>query len=420
MSILIKNAKIISPGQDLHHTKKDILIKNGQIEKIANRITANTAKKIESTNLHVSPGWLDIGTNNSEPGYEHRESLESLSATAAAGGYTALATFPNTLPVIDNRSSIQYILNTTKEHLVDYYPIGAISKGCLGQEITEMMDMNAHGAVAYSDGLNPVASSGLMMRALDYVKGIDSLVIHHPEEASLSYGNQIHEGKVSTELGLKGSPHIAELLTLDRDLRLTDYTSSKLLVYNISSQESVRRLKGLSKENIYTAVSYLNLCLTDEAIYGYKVNMKVRPPLRTKADKEALVKGVKSADIQIISSNHQPLEIEAKRKEFPYALAGAIGLQTCFGGIITHCKELNLDNLVACLSINPRKILGLSANPIVKSSEADLTLFDPSKAWTLDDKTNLSKSKNSPFWNQQLTGSVIAVIKGKKSHINKY
>lgn len=420
MSILIKNATIIYPGNALHNSKKDILIKNGQIEKIASRITASASKVIESKKLCVSPGWLDIGATSGEPGYEHRESLETLSETAASGGYTALAIFPNTNPVIDNRSSVQYILNSTANHLVDHYPIAAISKDCKGTEITEMIDMNRHGAIAFSDGLHSLGSSGLMMRALDYVKSIDGLIIHHPQDATLANDNQIHEGQVSTELGLKGNPNISELITLERDIQLTKYTSSKLLAYNVSTKESVGKLKGLNKEGISASVSYLNLCKTDAALYEFNSNMKTIPPLRGEEDKAALIAGVKASTIQVISSNHHPLEEEAKKKEYTYADAGATGLQTCYSGLATFAGEISDDKIVRCLAINPRKVLGLPQVNMEVGSKAELTLFDPQQEWTLDAKTNTSKSKNSPFWNQNLKGKVIGVVNGKKSHFNNY
>lgn len=420
MSILIKNATIIYPGHELHNSKKDILIKNGVIEKIANRISSKASKVIESKKLHVSPGWLDIGATSGEPGFEHRESLESLSKTAASGGYTALAIFPNTNPVIDNRSSVQYILNATAEHLVDHYPIAAISKNCQGTEITEMIDMKQHGAIAFSDGLHSLSSSGLMMRALDYVKSVDSLIIHHPQDTTLANDNQIHEGQVSTELGLKGNPNISELITLERDIQLCRYTSSKLLSYNVSTKESVAKLKGLNKEGISASVSYLNLCKTDTALYEFDTNMKTIPPLRSEEDKKALVAGVKAATIQVISSNHHPLEEEAKKKEYTYAEAGATGLQTCYSGLNSYAQDVSADKIVRCLAINPRKVLGLSPVGFAAGEKAEMTLFDPQAEWTLETKTNTSKSKNSPFWNQTLKGKVIGVVNGKKSHFNNY
>jgi len=420
MNILIKNAQILSPDSPYHNSNKDILIENGIITKIGSRLKTEKGKTISSDNLHVSIGWMDIGALCGEPGYEHRETMETMSKTAAAGGYTAVAPLPNTNPIIDNKSSVQYILNTTKDHIVDYYPIGAISKQCHGEEITEMIDMHHCGAVAYSDGTQSVHSSGLMLRALQYAKGTDALIINTPNDPTLSNGNTVHEGEVSTSLGLKASPALSELLTLERDLRLRDYADGRLLSHNISSADSVEKISEMKAKQHTTSVCYLNLCLTDEAVASFDVNVKVSPPLRSEDDRIALIRGINSGRIDIITSNHRPLEEELKKKEFTYAETGAIGLQTTFSGIITHAPKVTLNKIVMSLAVNTRKVLGLEMPQIDVDKVANLTLFDPSAEWTLDEKTNQSLSKNSPFWNQSLTGKVIGIVNGKQSYFNKY
>jgi len=420
MNILIKNAQILSPDSPYHNSNKDILIENGVITKIGSRLKTEKGKTISSDNLHVSIGWMDIGALCGEPGYEHRETMETMSKTAAAGGYTAVAPLPNTNPIIDNKSSVQYILNTTKDHIVDYYPIGAISKQCHGEEITEMIDMHHCGAVAYSDGTQSVHSSGLMLRALQYAKGTDALIINTPNDPTLSNGNTVHEGEVSTSLGLKASPALSELLTLERDLRLRDYADGRLLSHNISSADSVEKISEMKAKQHTTSVCYLNLCLTDEAVASFDVNVKVSPPLRSEDDRIALIRGINSGRIDIITSNHRPLEEELKKKEFNYAETGAIGLQTTFSGIITHAPKVTLNKIVMSLAVNTRKVLGLEMPQIDVDKVANLTLFDPSAEWTLDEKTNQSLSKNSPFWNQSLTGKVIGIVNGKQSYFNKY
>jgi dihydroorotase len=420
MTILIKNAHIVSPDSPHHNSKKDILIENGTITKIGARLKSEKAKVITSDSLHVSIGWMDIGPLCGEPGYEHRETFNSFTKAAAAGGYTAIAPFPNTDPVVDNKSTIQYILNSTQDHIVDYYPIGAISKKADGEEITEMIDMHHCGAVAYSDGARPVHTNGLMLRALQYAKGTESLIIHTPDDPTISNGNNIHEGEVSTSLGLKASPVLSEVMTLERDLQLRDYADSKLLSHNISSAESTDKIALIKSKKHSTSVCYLNLCLTDEAIAHFDVNAKVSPPLRSEEDRQALIKGVSGNKIDIITSNHRPVEDDLKKKEFTYAKTGAIGLQTVYSGIVTYARKLNINKLITAIAINPRKVLDLEMPKIEEGTKANLTLFDPSLEWTLDDSTNLSMSKNSPFWNQSLTGKVIGVINGKLSHINKY
>lgn len=420
MSILIKKALIIAPKSKHHKTKKDILIKNGQILKIAQRITDSKAKVIESKNLHVSVGWLDVGATSGEPGFEHRESFESMSKTAAAGGYTGLAIFPNTNPVIDNKSTLQYVLNSTSQHLVDYFPIGSVSKNCAGEEITEMIDMSKNGAVAFSDGQKSIDSNGLFLRALEYVKTTGKLIIHRSDDPSISNGNDIHEGETSTSLGLKASPSLSEHLILERDIHLSEYAESRLLIHNISSSESIQKIKNKKSKNLFSSVSCTNLCLTEKSIENFDTNCKVSPPLRSQSDKENLIAGVNSGSIDIITSNHVPLEDEHKKKEFVYAKAGAIGLQTCFSSVVTFAKSLKLERIIKCLSENPRKILDIDMPAIELGEKANLTLFDPDLEWTFDDNTNYSKSKNSPFWNHNLKGKVIGVVNGKYSFFNNY
>jgi dihydroorotase len=420
MSILIKKAKIIQAKSELNNSIKDILIKNGIITKIANNIQHEKAQIIQSDNLHVSIGWMDIGTESGEPGFEHRETFESLSNAAVSGGYTALAIFPNTFPVVDNKSSIQYIINSTESHTVSYYPIAAISKNCEGKEITEMIDMERSGACAFSDGPHTIVSSGLFLRALEYSKVVDGLIIHHPTDPGISNGNDVHEGTVSTSLGLKACPSLSETMTLERDIQLAEYADARLLVHNLSSGESVEKLKALKSKKLYASVPYLNLCKTEEAIQEFDVNSKVSPPLRSLKDKEELTKGVNQGLIDIICSNHLPLEEELKKKEFVYANSGAIGLQTCFSALNSFSSGISIGKMVNCLAHNPRKMLKLEVPLIAEGHQADLCIFDPELEWELNERTNCSKSKNSPFWNQSLKGKVLGVVKGKKSYFNNY
>ncbi|NNE27717.1 MAG: amidohydrolase family protein, partial [Saprospiraceae bacterium] len=337
-----------------------------------------------------------------------------------AGGFTGLALFPNTNPPIDDKSSLQFIINATQSLLVDFYPIGAISKNIEGKEITEMMDMAHNGAVAFSDGIKSVQLSGLLLRALQYAKSINGLIIHHPDDSSLSNENQIHEGIVSTSLGLKGSPSIAEVLTLERDVLLSQYAETQILLHNLSSGQSIDRLKQLDSDNIFASVSYLNLCKSDEALSGFDVQYKVNPPLRSEVDQQALVKATRKGVIQIINANHVPLEEEQKKKEFVYAELGAIGLQTCFAALRTFAPKLDTDTLVNCLAINPRKILGLEKIEFTAGHSANLTIFDLDEQWTFDRNNNHSKSKNSPFFGQEFDAKVVGIINGRKSHFNNY
>ena len=420
MPILIKKAKIIQAKSELNNSRKDILIDKGVIVKIADNIRDNKAQVIESDDLHVSIGWMDIGAQSGEPGFEHRETLNSLSNAAASGGYTALAIFPNTYPVTDNKSSIQYIINASNKHVVDYYPIAAISKNCEGKEITEMIDMAHSGASAFSDGNKTIVSSGLFLRALEYSKVVDGLIVHHPHDPGISNGNDIHEGAMSTSLGLKACPSLSETMSLERDVQLAIYADARLLVHNLSSSESVEKLKSLKTKKIFASVPYLNLCKTDEAIQGFEVNYKVSPPLRSEDDRQDLSKAVNQGLIDVICSNHHALEEELKKKEFVYADSGAIGLQTCFSALNTFSNGISISKMVNCLAVNPRKILNIKIPTIESGQKADLCLFDPGLKWTMNDSSNQSRSKNSPFWDHEMTGKILGVINGKKTHFNTY
>ncbi|MBT8191498.1 MAG: dihydroorotase, partial [Bacteroidia bacterium] len=297
MSILIKNARIVSPGSKLNGTQKDILIKNGRIEKISNKISDKSAKMISSENLYVSPGWMDIGTCGAEPGFEFRETFSSLSKSAASGGFTSIAVFPNTNPPVDNKSSVQFIQNNTRDEVVDFYPIGAISKNCKGEEITEMIDMATHGAIAFSDGKKSLQSNGVLLRALQYAKSTGRIIINHPDDHSLSNGNNIHEGEISTSLGLKASPSLSEILTTERDILMAEYAESMILLHNLSCKESVDKLLKLKSSFVASSVSYLNLCKTDDSLADFNVNYKTNPPLRSAKDRKALIKGINQGAI---------------------------------------------------------------------------------------------------------------------------
>lgn len=420
MNVLIKQAKIIFPKSELHDQTKDILIKNGIIEKISGNIKDDKAKLVKSKNLHVSIGWVDIGASSGEPGYEHRESLQSLNDCAAAGGYTAVAIFPNLKPAIDNKTSVQFIVNATASQLIDFHPIGALSKNCAGEEITEMIDMSRNGAIAFSDGQKSVQSNGVLLRGLEYVKSIDGLIINSPQDKSLGGNEDIHEGIVSTSLGLKANPSISESLCLERDIKLAQYADSKLLVHQVSSKESVDAISLIKDKNIFVSVPYLNLCKTEDSLATFDVNVKVNPPLRSEEDKQALIKGVKKGQIEVITSNHVPLEEELKKKEFVYAEGGAIGLQTCFSALNSYADKLSLKRIVTSLAINPRKVLGIEVPEIKEGEKANLTLFDPEESWIYSIDNNKSKSKNSPFLETEFKGKVVGVINGKKTHFNNF
>jgi dihydroorotase len=412
MKLILKQAKIIDPNWKTENGRFDILVKNGKIEKIASNIDAAGYTIIESSNLHVSAGFFDIGTQIGEPGLEHREDIVSITEAASAGGYTALAPFPNNEPPTHSKSEVLFLLNNTDRNAVDFYPIGAVSKSIEGEDITEFIDMKRNGAVAFSDGKHSVADAGLMLRALQYAKACDALIINHPSEPSINGHGQVHEGIISVSLGLEGLPQMAESLGLGRDLQLASYAESKYCAYNISTSSAAKMLKKKGK-NIKATVAYLNLIFEDKNLENFNSNLKVYPPLRSHRDRKGLLKALKNDNIDAITSGHSPLEEELKKKSFAFADFGAIGIETTFPALVTHLKEhIGLEKIVEKLTVGPRNILGLEQPMLKEGEEANLCIFDPDREWTYNKPK--SKSQNSPFLGTTFTGKILGIINNKK------
>jgi len=414
MDILLKQVKLIDQRSKHHNKKVDVLIQKGVIAKIGKSIKTPSRTKVwKKKNTHVSIGWFDIGTQIGEPGYEQRETLESISKLAIKGGYTGIACFPNTNPTLDQQANIAFIINHAKFQPIDILPIGAVSKACEGKEIAEMVDMHHAGAVAFSDGDHTLHHSGILLRALEYAKGFDGLIIHKPANKEIQSNGVIHEGNTSIHLGMPGIPSIAESLTVHRDCEICSYAKGKLLIHSISAADSVKEIKAYKRKGhqVDGSIPYLNLVHTDKQLSSFDANLKVMPPLRAEADRKALVKAIASDDITVITSNHQPLEPEIKDKEFFYAPFGAIGLQTSFAAVNTFCgKELELEKMIHALSVGPREALGITAPTIDVGSHANLTLFDPKEKWTFTKDINQSKSVNSPFFGHEFIGKVQGII----------
>ncbi|MEM6966456.1 MAG: dihydroorotase [Bacteroidota bacterium] len=411
--LLIKSATILDTRSKHHRKQRDLLIKDGKIEQIRVKINAPKAKVMNAAGAFVSIGWLDVGVQTNDPGYEHREDLQTVSAAAAAGGYTGLATFPNTHPPVHSKSEVLYLKNNAKENLVDFYPIGAVSHNCEGVDITEMYDMHHAGAVAFSDGQKPIQNSGLMMRALQYVKAFDGTILNHPHNKNVAGSGQMHEGKISTSLGMKGIASIAEELMVQRDIYLAEYTDSKLHVNNISSVTSEALVRSAKQKGlkVTASVAILNLIFSDEELADFNTNFKIMPPLREKKDIEALRAGLQNGTIDIITSNHVPVEAEGKNLEFLNAYFGALGLQTTYALYNTHLTNvISVENFVEKVAIHPRQLLHIELPEIAQNAPANLTIFDPNEEWTFSEKDILSKSKNSPMVGMQLRGKVLGVV----------
>lgn len=413
MSLLLKQVKVIDPQSKFHKKKVDILLEAGIVQKIAKSIKPSAKTEVvEEKNAHISPGWMDIGTHIGEPGYEQRETLSTVTSAAIAGGYTALAPFPNTDPIIQHKSDIQSLLSNTEELPIDFYPIAALSKDCEGKEMTEFLASVDAGAIAISDGKHYLKNDGLMERAMEYAKGAGTIIINQANNYSAHPDAMIHEGNVSIAHGLTGFPTSTEEIGIMRDLSLLAYTGSTMLIHNVSSKQGVNYIKSSKRQTkVSASVSYLNLIANESALSDFNAAYKVLPPLRTLQDQGALIKAIKAGTIDIITSNHNPIEPESKHLEFEQSEYGAIGLETCFAGLSTHLsKEIDIERLVACLSINPRRILEVPIPTIDVSAAADYTIFDPKRIWTFDKQSIHSKSANSPFIGTEFTGKVLGVI----------
>jgi dihydroorotase len=418
MEILLRQVKLIDPSSPFHQQTTDILIENGTIKTIGQNISSN-GQLIEIKGLHVSTGWLDVFSNFCDPGFEYKETLETGSNAAAAGGYTDVMILPNTSPVVHNKAAIEYIVQRSRDFVVNIHPIAAISKGTEGKELAEMYDMHQSGAVAFSDGTSSIQSSGFLLKALQYLKAIDKPVIQLPDDRSVNPSGLINEGVISTQLGLPGKPSVAEELMIARDIELVKYTNSKIHFTGISTNKSIELIREAKRQGLAVtcSVAPYHLCFTDEDLVGYDTNLKVNPPLRTKEDQQALRDAVLDGTIDCIATHHLPQDIDHKVVEFEYAHFGMVGLETSFAVVRTCFPELPLENLLGLLSNKPRSIFDLETASINVNTNACLTLFLPDEKWHVDQLR--SKSKNSPFLGRELTGKPVGIINKDKLFLNQ-
>jgi len=420
MTTLLKQVKIADNQSPFNGKIKDILIENHKIVSISDSFKGSADKIVDIKGVVVAPGFVDTFVHFCDPGIEHKETLSSGAAAAQQGGFTTVFTLPNTKPVVDSKSQVTYIKQQNEHLPIHVLPIGAISKKIEGAALAEMIDMHENGAVTFSDGLDPVQSTLLFLKALQYVKAFDGTAIQIPIDKSIGSLGLMNEGVVSTKLGLPGIPSIAEELIIARDIELLRYTQSKLHITGVSTAKGIEKIWEAKKEglNISCSVTPYHLFFTDEDLNDYNTLLKVNPPLRTKKDQQALLNAVENGTVDCISSHHLPQDWDGKTIEFENANEGIASIETSFAVIKQVLPNLSDDHLVALFSGNARKIFNIPDATIQEGAIAELTIFSNTVSTCLSKNNSKSKSANSPFWDLTLNGKIIGSFVKNKLYLN--
>ena len=412
MKILIKSARIIDNESPFNNKVVDILVDGGIIKEIAATIKPKKVdKEINFENLHVSPGWFDSSVNFGEPGFEDRETLENGLLTAGKSGFTAVAVNPDNDPVTDNKGAVAFLKNKSSRSPVNLYPIGALTRKSEGKEMAELYDMQQAGAVAFGDYKKSISNPNLLKLSLQYAQNFDGLVLSFPQENKIAGNGQVNENENSTYLGLKGIPALAEELQISRDLFILEYTGGKLHIPTISTAKSVDIIREAKEKglDVTCSVAIHNLFFTDDVLKEFDTNAKVLPPLRTKADVKGLLAGLKDGTIDMVTSDHNPMDVEHKKVEFDNALFGTLGLETAFGALL---QLVSLKTAVKVLTSGKQRF-NLQETVIDEGAVADFTFFDPDAEYTFQKGQILSTSKNSLFLGYDLKGKVYGIQYGE-------
>lgn len=413
MNVLLREVTIVNGNDALKGQKKDILITDGRIARIGDRLEApQGATVFHHPGACVSVGWVDMKANFRDPGHETEESISSGLAAAAAGGFTGVVLMPSTTPVVQSKTDVEYLIGKSSGHAVSVYPAGALSVNREGKDITEMYDMKQAGAVAFTDDKRPVTDSGLMMRALQYSGNLNALVISYADDAHISGKGMVNEGVPAVVAGMKGAPAFAEELMVFRDIRISEYTGVPVHFSTLSTAAAVERVREAKGNGgrITAEVTAHHLYFDDTVIPQFDSNHKVKPPYRSTGDRDALRKAVADGTIDVICSDHSPEDLESKEVEFDFAAYGIIGLETAFAVARTALgTQVPVSRLADCFSVNPRRILNLGGTTIAEGEPACLTVFDPEMKWTYASESIRSRSANSPFIGVELQGKPLAI-----------
>ena len=413
MNLIIRTATIIDPESPFHNQTVDVKITNGTIEKIGLKLlNSQDYKEIQIDNLHLSQGWFDTSVSFGEPGFEDRETIKNGLQVAAKSGFTGIVLQPNSYPIIDNQSQIHFVKQKAINSATDLFPIGALTKGSEGKDLAELFDMKNAGAIAFSDYNKNISNANLVKIGLQYVQDFDGLVIAFCQDETIKGNGVANEGIVSTRLGLKGIPNLAEELIVERNLFLLEYTGGKLHIPTISTAKSVSLIKDAKNRGLQVtcSVSVHHLVLTDEKLDGFDTRYKVSPPLRNETDRKALLAGILDNTIDCITSDHNPIDIEHKKMEFDLAENGTIGLESSFG---TLQRVLPLEKVIEKLT-SGRNIFGIDCQVIQEGNQANIALFTTNNEWIFGKENILSKSKNSAFLGQKMKGKAIGIYNNGK------
>lgn len=415
MKVLIKNARLFDVRHPQNGQVVNILVEDGIIKSIGAEQSADSV--IEGSDLGVSIGWFDMRTTIGEPGMEHKEDLETASKAAAAGGFTGIACMPNTKPSIQTKDAVAYLRSRSSSALVSAYPIASVTLNNAGKDLTEMIDLHHAGAVAFSDGDQPIWHTDVLLKSLQYMQMFDGLVINHAEDHLLTHGAQMNESEISTRLGLKGFPYLAEELMIARDLRILEYTGGRIHFATVSSPGSLKLIKEAKAKGLQVTcdMAAYQLTMSEELLETFDTNYKVNPPLRSKADIAEFWNFIKEEVVDVLVTDHVPQDIESKKLEFDQAEFGMNGLETFFPLILSANSDFPLDKLIARFSIAPRKLLKLPVPQIKEGEAADLTVFSATEEWVLTEATMKSRSFNSPLLTKPLKGKVKAVFHNLQS-----
>ena len=416
---LIRNGTIIDPSQSLE-AKRDLLIRDGRVAEIAENISADAAEVFDATGLIVAPGFIDLHVHLREPGFEYKETIESGARAAIAGGFTSVCCMPNTKPINDNSSVTSFMREQArKANLANIFPIGAITQGSKGEQLAEIGEMKRAGIVAISDDGKPVLDSGIMRRAMEYAADFNLPVVDHCEDCCGATGWAMHEGEYSALMGLKGLPGAAEDLHVSRDILLGEMTGAHIHIAHISTARSVDLVRQAKARgwHVTCEVTPHHFVLSDKDVYesGYNTNFKMAPPLRSQADVEAILEGLRDGTIDAIATDHAPHHANEKMYEFDKAPNGITGLETAVSltlDRLVHRGVISLTRMVELLATNPARLFNLERGTLQVGALADVTLFDPEKQITVEAAKSESKSRNTPFDGWTLKGTPSATIVG--------